>query len=276
MRRLAVGALIALAACSSGEGVAPLPPPPTTQPTSPPTTIVDTSGVALKPVPGRTTTTVALGPGRSLLNGVVAGPDGPVGGATVRAERLVGDAAAAVQVVTGADGTFQIPNILGGRFRVRAWRPLDLALVKPEVFFLSDGDTKQLQLVLSRYDGLAVTPAIAPNPPVVGDPANLVVQVVQQSVDPNGIVRGQPVPNVSAELFGGGDWRVASSNPTITDSQGRARWQLRCQSTGKQPLAVVVGGQQQFPLDLPACDPAAPEPTSSTTSSSTSTSTTEP
>lgn len=266
-----LGLLAATAACTSPKGIKALPPAPTTLPTLPPTTIVDYSGVGLKGVTGRTTTTIPMGPGHSTVSGVVAGPEGPVAGATVRAERLVGDGAAVAQVVTAADGTWNLANVLGGRYRIRAWRPLDLALVKPQVFFLNDGDKKQVQLVLTRYDGLAVNSAIAPNPPVVGDLANLVVQVVQQSVDPTGVVRGEPVANVSAELFGGGDWSVSTSNPTVTDSQGQAHWQVRCRSAGGQRLAVVVGSQQQFPLDLPACE-APPDTTTSSSTSSTSSS----
>jgi hypothetical protein len=271
---LLVGAGV-LAGCSA-KGIDALPPPPTTLPLPPTTVIPDYSGIGLKPVAGKTTTTVSMGPGRSVLRGVVNGPDGPVPGATVRAERLVGDGQASATVVTAADGTWAIVNVLGGRYRVRAWRPLDLALTKPEVFFLNDGDTREMALVLSRYSGLAVSSAIAPNPPLVGEAANLVVQVVQQSVDPDGIVRGQPVINVSAELFGGGDWAVLTANPAITDVHGRAEWQLRCRSTGKQALSVVVAGQQSFPLDLPACEPPPPETTTTSSTSTSSTSTTQP
>ena len=58
------------------------------------TTLVDLSGVKMAGVPGKTTTTIALGPGGATLNGTVAGPDGAVGGATIHVERLVGDAVA--------------------------------------------------------------------------------------------------------------------------------------------------------------------------------------
>jgi hypothetical protein len=280
---LAMAAAAALAgstAACKAKGIDALPPPPTTLAVPPTTAIPDYSGIGLKPVPGRTTTTVSMGPGRAVLRGVVNGPDGPVPGATVRAERLVGEGAASATVVTAADGTWAIVNVLGGRYRVRAWRPLDLALTKPDVFFLNDGDTREMALVLARYSGLAVTTAIAPNPPFIGQAANLVVQVVQQSVDPDGIVRGQPVINVSAELFGGGDWAVLTANPAVTDVHGRAEWQLRCRSSGKQALSVVVAGQQSFPLDLPACEQPPPETTttssSSTSSTSSTTSTTQP
>jgi hypothetical protein len=264
---------LAGAGCTA-KGIDSLPPPPTTLPRPPTTAPVDFSAIGLKDVPGKTTTTVLMGPGRTILQGSVVGPDGAVPGAVVRAERLVGDGTAMAQVVTAADGTWSMPGVLGGRFRVRAWRASDLALTKPEVFYVTDGDTKQLQLRLSQFSGVAVTFAIAPNPPVVGEPANLVVQVVQQSVDAEGVVRGVPIPNVRADLFGGGDWTISTANPTGTDNQGRAHWQVRCRSEGKQQLAVIVGDSRQFPLDIAACVAAPPEiPEETTTSSSTSSTT---
>lgn len=279
-QRLGLLVLLALSACTA-KGVDTLPPPPTTRPRPPTTAVPDFSHVDLREVPGKTTTTVAMGPGRSTLRGVVFGPDGPVPGATVRAERLVGDGVGSVQVFTAEDGTWTVTGVFGGRFRVRAWRPNDLALTKPEVFFLNDGDTKQLQLRVERYTGLAVTHAIAPNPPFVDEPANLVVQVVQQSVDENGIVRGAPVPGVRVDLAGSGDWRVETSNPSVTNGEGRAMWRLRCRSEGKQDLRVLVSGTDQFPLDIPPCVlPPEDSTTTSTsgrnTTSSSSTSTTDP
>jgi len=277
---LAVGAAAVLASACTSKTIDTLPPPPTTQPRPPTTQTVDYSGVDLKDVPGKTTTTVAMGPGRSTLTGVVVGPEGPVAGATVRAERLVGDGVGSAQVFTAVDGTWSIAGVYGGRFRVRAWRPTDLALTKPEVFFLNDGDTKQMQLQLQRYTGVAVTHAIAPNPPFVDEPANLVIQVVQQSVDENGIVRGAPISGVRVELAGSGDFALETANPSVTNGDGRATWRLRCRSEGKHDLRVLVGGSEQFPLDIPACVEQLEEPTttssSSSSSSSSSTSTTDP
>jgi hypothetical protein len=212
-------------------------------------------------------------PGKASLNGAVVGPEGPVPGAVVHIERLVGDAAANLEVATAADGTWVLNGIIGGRYRVRAWRPQDLTLVKPEIFYLSDGEQRAVHLQLARYTGLNVTFAMAPNPPNVGEPANLVVEVVQQSVDLQGVVRGTAVPGARAELFGGGEWHVDSPNPATTDANGLAVWQLTCRSPGKQQLNVIVASTQQFPLDLPACAVPPPtttsEPPSTTTSSST-------
>jgi hypothetical protein len=266
--------------------VAPLPPAPKVAVTTT-TLAVDYGAIGLPSIPGRTTTTVPMGPGKATITGSVRGPEGPVAGAVVHAERLVGDGMASMDLVTGADGRFELPTILGGRFRVRAWKaaPDNLSLVEPEVFFLEGSERKELALGLTRYQGASVAAAIAPDPPLLGSPSNLVVQVVNREVDANGIVRSTPIPSISVELFGTGDWQVQSPNPTTADGNGRARWQLQCRRVGNQPLSVVVASTTTFNLNLPACavppptvdetDPsatsttAAPAPASTTTTSTT-------
>ena len=279
----AVVALALLAAGCEAKAVEPLPPAPKVPETTT-TTVVDYSGVALAGVPGRTTTTVAMGPGRATLEGTVTGPEGPVPGAVVHAERLVGDAAATLDVLTGADGRYVIPAVLGGRYRLRAWKaaPDNLALVEPQVFFLEGAEKKAMNIALTRYQGISVTAAIAPDPPLIEAPSNLVVQVVDRAVDPGGIVRSTPVPDVRAELFGTGDWRVLTPVATTSDAAGRARWTLECRRVGQQPLSVVIGETTTFNLNLPACtvppptgDELAPtEESTSTTAAGTPASTT--
>jgi hypothetical protein len=269
---VAAASLLTGAACQP-KTVEPLPPAPKV-PATTTTTIVDTSGVNLAGVPGRTTTTVVMGPGRATLEGSVGGPDGPVPGAVVHAERLVGDAVATIDVLTGDDGRFSIPNVFGGRYRLRAWKasPDDLALVQPQVFFLEGSEKKAVNLALNRYQGVTVTAAIAPDPPLINAPSNLVVQVVDRTVDANGIVRSVPTPDVRAELFGTGDWRVQTAVATTTDVGGRARWTLECRRTGQQPLSVVIGETSTFNLNLPAC--TVPPPTGEETEPDASTTTT--
>ena len=266
MRRPALLLVLLLSACTA-DGVKPLPAPPTTKPRPSTTAVPDFSGVMLKDVPGRTTTTIPLTPGKAVINGGVVGPDGAVPGAVVHFERLVDEGLAAIDIATAPDGTFAFPNIKGGRWRVRAFRAPDLALVKPELFFLGDAETKTLTLRLDRYQGINVASALAPDPAVTGEPANLLVQVTLQSVDNRGIVRAVPVPGVRVELFGEGDWRIEGTASQFTDSAGRALWRVRCEARGQQPLSVFVGDDGSFPLKLPDC--VTPPPT--TTSSSTST-----
>lgn len=199
--------------------------------------------MTLSPVPGKTTrTTVELGPGTAQLGGTVVGPDGPVAGAVVHVERLVGDATATADVATGPEGTWTLAGVKGGRYRVRAWRPPDLVLLGGEVFFLAATEARVLNLVLERQAGLSVEAAIAPDPPPVGQAANLAVRVLQRAVDARGVVRTRPVPGASVQLLGHGRWTVVSANPTTTDAEGSARWQLRCEAAGPQPLTAAVMG----------------------------------
>lgn len=261
---LALAAVALLGAACSREARITLPPPPSTVAPSTTVPLVDHSGANLPKVGGKTTTTIAIQPGPATLRGSVVGPDGPIPGAAVRVERLVGDGVATLVLPTLADGTWVLPNVLGGRYRVRAWREPDLALTTPAILFLEGSQTKELQLKLDRYSGLHAGAAIAPDPPVVGQPANLVVLVTNRSVDSQGVVRAVPVTNVRAELFGGGRWQLDTSAVTATDGSGQAHWQLRCRESGQQPLSVLVGDRESFPLNLPACVEA-PRETSTTT-----------
>jgi hypothetical protein len=270
MRR-AAALLLLLAACSA-DGVDPLPAPPTTRPRPTTTALPDYSTVALAAVPGRTTTTLAVNGGKATLNGTVTGPDGPVGQAVVHIERLVGDQAAVLDVVTNPDGTFAAPQVFGGRYRVRAYRPPDLAQVKPELLFLGGEETKALTLRMTRHQGVSVAAAIAPNPPVPTEPANLLVQVTLKSVDAGGVVRAVPIPGVRLELFATGRWTIEGSAAQASDAQGRALWRVRCGRPGEQPMSVLVGDGESLPLSLPACAEAPPETTTtSTTVATTST-----
>ncbi|PLS75733.1 MAG: hypothetical protein CYG61_05850 [Actinobacteria bacterium] len=274
MRVTAASASVALAvlgACmtSGGRAVEPLPLPPST--VAPPSTTIapDFSEVPLPGVRGATTTTtIALGPGEATLKGTVTAPDGPVTSAVVRVERLVGGAVAAMALATEADGTWALPAVKGGAYRVRAWRAPDLALVRPAFIFIGAKETFELELKLDRYAGPFATAAVAPNPPLVGSPANLVVQLSQRSVDDRGFVVGVPLVGARAELASPtGGWLVASANPAVSDPNGRARWDVRCRAVGAQPLLVSVdGATAPLPLALPSCTetpaPAAPGSTS--------------
>lgn len=261
-RVLLLVALLSAGSCTRG-AVDELPAPPTTGPTTSTTARPDLSGVPLAGVPGPTSTTVPVGPGEATLQGIVTGPDGAVPGATVLVERLAGDGVGSAVVAAGPDGRWTAPQILGGRYRVRAWRAPDLALTTPESFFLESKETRDLEVRVLPFSGVVATSAIAPSPPVLDEPVRLVVRTYTRSVDEQGIVRNQPLPSVQVELTGSGQWRVETANPTFADASGRADWLLRCTSLGTHSLAVRVGnGGEALALKLPACaasDAAPPE-----------------
>lgn len=253
-----IGAGVFLLACSGSGPERPRVPAPraaaqgttTTSTLAPP----DLSQVTLAPVPGRARAVVEVRPGGATLVGAVTGPDGPLGGAVIHAERLVGDASASTESVSGPDGRWAIPAIKGGRYRVRAWRPPDHALLEPAIFFLAGNETKELVLSLERLGGLIAVAAIAPNPPVVNQPANIAVRLAQRTVDERGFVQAAPLPGVQVELSGAGHWLVRSPNPVVTDLAGVARWQLVCTAPGNQPLSVLSPGSPlPVPVPVPGC-----------------------
>jgi hypothetical protein len=223
--------------------------------------------VNLAGVPGRTTTTLLLGPGGATISGTVVGPIGPVPGADVHIERLVGEASVATDIGTNAVGAFALPAVLGGRYRIRAFvpHPVDLAMTQPTIIFLANNESKILNLQVNPYTGVAITSAIAPNPPVVGEQTELVVQATVQSVDDKGVVRGQPISGAKVQLFGGGDWRLLTGNPSSTNTSGRAIFEMRCGSGGPQPLSAVVNDTDNQPLNIPACVEPPPTPTTTAT-----------
>jgi hypothetical protein len=275
-RRLAAVALstLALVVSACGGNVTsfsfPTPPPgaATTEPPPPP----DLTGVSLPAVAGQATTTIAMTPGPATLSGTVVGPNGPVPAAVVRAERLVGSSFGRIDTAVQPDGTWTIPGVKGGLYRVRAWRAPDLALTTPQVFFVASTDNKSLTLQLTQYAGTHVTAAVAPNPPLLNQPLNLAVQLTTEAVDSQGVVRAQGVPSALIQLSADFNWTVNSSNPTSTDGNGEATWSLVCNGLGGSSMTVLVNNTNSYPLNLPACVNVPETTTSSSSTSTTSTS----
>lgn len=281
VRRAALLLLVALAgaACGGGDPYAPLPKPDDAAPASSTTTTVpiDYESIGLPAARGTTTTTVVVGPGPITIVGRVTGPDGPVAGAVVRLERLVGDGSATLEVPTAADGTWNAERVLGGRYRVRAWLQPQLAMARSTVVFVEAGEPEPIELRLDRYEGRRVDAVIAPDPPLLDEEANLKVRVADRVVDERGVIRTTPSAGVSVQLTGSGSWFVLSSNPQTTGTDGSVTFRVECQAEGAQPLSVVLQGSETVPLTIPACIDGTPTTTTSSSSTSSSTtSTTEP
>ena len=183
------------------------------------------------------------------------GPSGPVGGATVEADRLVGDQVATVKTTTAADGSWNLSSILGGRYRVRAWQQPSLAMTTPQIFFLAGTENHTLTLQLTAFTGPVVASAFAPANPVLGQSDNLVIQVTNPTVGPDGVVRDLPDAGVSVTLTDGPQWLVSNGNPLPTDSSGQVLFQLSCQATGTLALSAEVGTGTSVGLELPDCAP---------------------
>lgn len=262
-RVLPLGLLLVATACGATVPSIDLPTPPPTKPGATTSSLPDYSGVPLAGVPGETTVVAPpLAPGSSRINGTVRGPDGPVGGATVRIERFVGDVHSHADIITRPDGTFETDPILGGRYRVRAWRAPDLSLDKPVVFYLEHAKTQPVDLALSRRGGISVRGSFTATP-YEGELLALVVNVSGTVVDEAGIVRTAPVAGITVDLSAPPNWQVFSIDPTTTDAAGRATYQVECTADGSSSFTAAVGGQS-YPLDLPACTTPPPSTTTTT------------
>lgn len=311
--------LLVVAACSGGSGKKFIPPPPgtvaaiTTAPLG-----SDLTGISLAPVEGRIPAEeVEVTGGDAVMSGLIAGPDGPVAGATVRLERFVGDAMGRLDVISNADGTWRAPQIaapptiptlapaptfpgqlptippptvttapppttrpsvgpqgiLGGRYRVRAWKGPDLALTTPQILFVEAKQNRSLTLQLSRYTGTTVSSLSSPDPPVLDGLVSVTAVVTSASVDGDGVVRSVALPNAAVALSVGPGWLFVGG-PAFTNGSGRATFQLRCVAPGPSPIELTVNGAQSFSLPVRACAPApttsssSPDPGGSSSSSS--------
>lgn len=221
--------------------------------------------------PTTTTTTIkpgpiTIGPGQAFISGTVVGPAGPVDGATVRIERLVGSATASADVTTSGGGAWRMDSILGGAYRIRAFKAPDLAQSNIEVFFLPATERRTVDLRLTATGGQQITAVVNPNPPRVNQSATLLVQIGTGRVDDQGRPQLIPMVGLALQLSVGAGQTLESAAQTVTDANGSASWRFRCLVEGPATVSLVIGnGVTQ--VNVPACAaPAAvPAATTSTT-----------
>ena len=290
---LAGGAVVVLLAglvlsTSRDPQPARLPPPSSTSSTTPgpPTTEPDWSMVTLPVLDGSTTTTAPRSAGFVTFRGRVTGPDGPVPGAVVVAERLVDDAVQRFEARAGDDGTYELTGVPGGRYRVRAFLPPQLAMTSPEIFFQRDFESRDLDLRVEEFTGVVVRASVAPRAPIDGRGVNLAVLVAERRVGDDGIAREVPVAGVPVRVTASGWTSLDGGAARVTDGDGIAVFQYRCTATGPASATAYVGGGSSstaptgpadppattsttaglsgtFPLDVPGCSPV-PTTTSTT------------
>ena len=259
----ATSCAVTLGSCGGGVQTLDIPKPPATSPPPPappppgPTTTAVESGVAGLP----TTTLPSVRPGNASLNGTVFGPEGPVKGATVLAERFVGGAIASVEARTASDGSWTISDVLGGQYRVRAWLAPGLADTTPQFVYLSEDQVLSISIEVSQFTGPVVASSMTPSVPMVGDPVNLAIQVTSPEVGADGVVRNLPVVGTPVVVEDDPGWTVSGSATETTAASGVVVFRLTCNFAGDNPLSVAVGSQPPDPLQLPVCASPPPAPT---------------
>jgi hypothetical protein len=264
---LGVMALVAAACSSSTPAAAPVETVPETTTSSVlPTTATTARATTTTSGPPRTTVTtiIAMGPGDAGIGGTVLGPAGPVDGATVRVERIVGKTVVTADVTSSGGGSWQLGSILGGSYRVRAFKPPDLAQSAVEAFFLAANERRTIDFRLAAAGGERITAAVAPSPPRVDQPATVTVQVGTGRVDDQGRPSIAPRPGVPLTLTPGAGIVLESAPQVVTDANGAAAWRIHCLIEGAAGLTLTIGNAATQ-VKIPACAAVAPAPTAAAT-----------
>jgi hypothetical protein len=267
---IAMVLLLLASACSSAKPKASpsttaAPETTTTPPTS--STSSTTSTTVRSSSTSTTRTSVAattLGPGDASISGTVQGPAGPVDGATVHIERLVGSAVAATDVTTAGGGAWRLDSVLGGAYRIRAFKAPDLGQSEVEVFFLAATDKKTVDLRLAGTGGQQLLAIVNPNPPRVNQPATVTVQIGSPRVDDQGRPAIAPQVGTVLLLSVGAGMALESSPQMTTDGTGAASWRVRCLAEGPSSVSLTLP-TGATPVNLPPCTAAGAAPAATTT-----------
>jgi hypothetical protein len=201
--------------------------------------------------------------GTSRLRGVVTGPDGPVEGATVRIERVIGDRVGAITVNSGAGGVFGADRLLGGHYRARAWQPPTLATTRAAVTFLPALEgSAELNIEVERFTGRQLQAVLDTADPTVGSQARVRALFTEQTVDDNGVVVGRGLSGAQVRLSTDGGFAIREGGATTTtNSEGIASWLVECVREGVHSVTVSTEAETTR-VTLPACGP---RPTTTTT-----------
>ena len=256
---LVLGVVALIAAACSGGGDTPSASPETTSVEETTTTGRATSTTrrptttssTLKPTT-TTSTTLGLGPGEAFLGGTVSGPAGPVEGATVKIERIVGKLVATQEITTGGGGTWQLGSILGGSYRVRASKPPDFGLSSVESFFMAAAERKTIDLKLPAAGAERIIATVIPNPPRLDQTSTLRIQYGTTRFDGQGQVVIAPRPGVVLAMSFPPGINLESPFQSLTDANGFANWQIRCTAEGAKSGTLTIG-TGQTPVNLPPC-----------------------
>ncbi len=242
-----------LAACT---GVAePLPEIPSTlalRPTAPTTRRQNVARLSIPPLVGSTTTTpISFADGTVTLTGLVTGPDGPIPGATVVFERVVGEQTAVLRVLADADGRYKSARIKGGIVRVSAYRIPDVATAQTKVVFAAD--TTEVNLSVEKFSGTDVQWALGPAQPYVGRSSNLVIRVSVKRVDPDGVVRFAPLEGIGVRIVPLDALQPAGATERLTDAAGLASFQMACPRVGGSGVNVFLATGEETKIGPRSC-----------------------
>lgn len=228
----------------------------------------DTRAVAVPTVPAApTTTALPMQGGKSAIDGQVVGPDNaPIPGATVRIERFVGDSVVTVDLASSASGGFAVNQLLGGRYRVRAWRAPTFAQLGSEVTFLADGERRSFRLQLAAPNDIDISASASSSQVIVGQPVTVTMRILVPVVNGNGQVDQGGRANDLVVATGGGVL-AGQGGQTTSNAEGLASFTFQCAQVGAGSVTMQTPYFKEVVditcLPLPTTTTTAPPPVTS-------------
>ncbi len=201
---------------------------------------------------------ILLTGGSGKLSGFVVDPAGvAVPNATVRLVRVTSAGQVAQDVAVGAQGEWEVADLLGGRYRVRAFVPGTYRSVGSTVFVLGDGATAELvSLVAPPAQGVSFR-LTGPDQLFLGQAATVAVSANREAVDSGGVLVLIPAGGLVVSVQAGVGTSLLSADTVITGADGSARYLISCDAQGVATLGVSNGTSSAL-LALPPCVPVPP------------------
>lgn len=201
----------------------------------------DTRNVVLPAVVAPVSTTaLPMQGGKASVEGQVVGPgNAPIPGATVRIERFVGEQVVTVDVATNATGNFAINQLLGGRYRIRAWRAPTFAQLSSEVTFLAEGDHRSVRLTLDAPNDIDISAARSAATVILGQGGQVSMRILTSVVNGNGQVDKAGRANDLVVATGAGVF-AGQGGQTNSDAQGNATFNFTCNALGTGTFTLAT------------------------------------
>ncbi len=225
--------------------------------------IQDTRRVDL-PIPTRTAIAAPepkVQGGTGAISGRVTFDGEPVPQADVQVERIIGDVSSSINVKADAGGRFRAPQLLGGRYRVRAFLPPSLSMRNAEVLFLPEnGQAEGLELSLSNESSSKFSGRFQGDVARVGSNHTVIIEFRNAQVNSEGIIEDGPVPNELVAITVREPLVVNGSILTTSNANGVARFVVSCSAEGNGRITITSRNQDQN-VPVPPCTlPPRPQP----------------
>ena len=144
-------------------------------------------------------------------------------------------------------------SILGGSYRVRAFKAPEYAQSQTESFFLAANERKTIDFKLAAVGGDKIVTAVNPSPPRVDQPAIVSITIGVGAVDSQGRPALTPRAGVVLTMTPGPGIALESSPQARTDANGTAAWQIRCAVEGANTILLAGSPGASTQLTIPAC-----------------------